>query len=147
MFLISEGKRGRKKISCLKYPKDSSQVTANSYAKLSRANCIQKNTLKRYNQGCRGAKPEYMWKLLLLSPIHTRLCHVHRQHRGTYRVEQGLGENNEGYTCVSEGQPAGGWLGRAVGVLLLQVVTVGAILTWIEQRNTNHGKQSNKKKV
>lgn len=33
------------------------------------------------------------------------------------------------YTCVSEGQAAGGWLGRAVGVLSLQVVTVGAILT------------------
>lgn len=48
--------------------------------------------------------------------------------------------NNEGYTCVSEGEAAGGWLGRAVGVLLLQVVTVGAILTWIEQRNTNHRK-------
>lgn len=41
----------------------------------------------------------------------------------------GSERNNEGYTCVSEGQPAGGWLGRAVGVLLLQVVTVGAILT------------------
>lgn len=42
---------------------------------------------------------------------------------------RGSERNNEGYTCVSEGQPAGGWLGRAVGVLLLQVVTVGAILT------------------
>ena len=30
---------------------------------------------------------------------------------------------------MSEGEAAGGWLGRAVGVLLLQVVTVGAILT------------------
>lgn len=59
---------------------------------------------------------------------------------------RGSERNSKGYTCVSEGQPAGGWLGRAVGVLLLQVVTVGAILTWIEQRNTNHGKQSNKKK-
>lgn len=42
---------------------------------------------------------------------------------------RGSERNNEGYTCVSERQPAGGWLGRAVGVLLLQVVTVGAILT------------------
>lgn len=60
---------------------------------------------------------------------------------------RGSERNSKGYTCVSEGQPAGGWLGRAVGVLLLQVVTVGAILTWIEQRNTNHGKQSNKKSL
>lgn len=44
-------------------------------------------------------------------------------------LSRGSERNNEGYTCVSERQPAGGWLGRAVGVLLLQVVTVGAILT------------------
>lgn len=67
--------------------------------------------------------------------------HIHQGGAGTQE------RKSEGYTCVSEGQPAEVWLVRAVGVLLLQVVTVGAILTWIEQRNTNHGKQNNKKRL
>jgi len=70
----------------------------------------------------------HSWKLLLL-PICTRLCQAHRLHQGTYHGGAGAERDNDDNTCVSEGQPAGGGLGRAVGVLLLQVVTVGAILT------------------
>lgn len=60
---------------------------------------------------------------------HQTVSSTQPAHGGLTGWSRGSERNNEGYTCVSEGHPAGGWLGRAVGVLLLQVVTVGAILT------------------